>query len=134
MTAFGGEYCYFGQGSVQAGWLLVRQLVRAGGKEIYLVPAIFSKPSTFASMTWFDGLLNWDSAWPVDGGTLDTTRDETWMSSLGSRGYMAAISPLFFTYYGPSSWNKVWIYVSSPVYVADHSGRTIGFWLDVSSN
>jgi glucan endo-1,3-alpha-glucosidase len=130
VTTFGGEYCSFGQGSVQAGWLLVRQLVRSGGKEIYLLPAIFSNPDTFASMTWFDGLFNWDSAWPVDGGSLTTARDEQWMSSLGSRGYMASISPLFFTYYGPSSWNKDWIYVSGLIAFADDSGRMTGFWLD----
>ena len=113
VSTFAGDNCYFGLGSAQAGWNYTRSLVRAGGKEIYLMPAIFIDPNSFASMTWFDGLFNWDSAWPVEGGALTTARDETWMSKLGTRGYMAAISPLFFTYYGPNSYNKDWIYVSA---------------------
>ena len=115
VSTFAGDGCYFGTGSAQGGWNLVRNLTRTGGKEIYLIPAIFVDPSSFKSMTWFDGLLNWDSAWPIGsagGQALTTASDNTWMGNLGGRTYMPSISPLFFTYYGPNSWNKDWIYVS----------------------
>jgi glucan endo-1,3-alpha-glucosidase len=112
VSTFSGDGCTFGQDSVAAGWAYVRSLVRLGGKEIYLVPAIFVDPSNFASMTWFDGLLNWDSGWPMGSSPLDTSLDTTWQNNLGNRTYMPAVTPLFFTYYGPNSWNKDWIYVS----------------------
>lgn len=45
-----------------------------------------------------------------------TTPDDTYISSLaamgGGRSYMAAVSPWFFTHYGPSTYNKNWIYLS----------------------
>lgn len=45
-----------------------------------------------------------------------TTPDETYIPSLaamsGSQTYMAAVSPWFFTHYGPSTYNKNWIYLS----------------------
>jgi glucan endo-1,3-alpha-glucosidase len=43
---------------------------------------------------------------------LDTSEDRRYLNALGSKSYMAPISPAFFTYYGPSSWNKNWIYRS----------------------
>ncbi|KAG1742365.1 glycoside hydrolase family 71 protein [Suillus paluster] len=43
-----------------------------------------------------------------------TTPDDTYISSLtamgGGRTYMASVSPWFFTHYGPSSYNKNWMY------------------------
>jgi glucan endo-1,3-alpha-glucosidase len=134
VSTFAGDNCAFGQGSTAAGWNYVRSLVRAGGREMYLIPAIFVDTNQFSSMTWFDGAFNWDSAWPVGSAgsaPLTTASDETWISRLGSRGYMASVSPLFFTYYGPQSWNKDWIYVSRLVVVcqtviAETSDRTTG--------
>lgn len=45
-----------------------------------------------------------------------TSTDNTYISSLaamgGGRTYMAAVSPWFFTHYGPSTYNKNWIYLS----------------------
>lgn len=114
VSTFSGDGCYFGQSSVAAGWNSVRTIVKGAGRDIYLVPAIFVDPNSFSSMTWFDGLLNWDSGWPMGSTALTTASDTTWMSNLGGRTYMPAITPLFFTYYGTNSWNKNWIYVSRP--------------------
>ena len=134
VSTFAGDNCAFGQSNTTAGWNFVRSLVRTGGQEIYLIPAIFVDTNQFSSMTWFDGVFNWDSAWPVGNnnvGPLTTASDDTWISRLGGRGYMAAISPLFFTYYGPQSWNKDWIYVSRHLTATwfvstDASARTTG--------
>ncbi|OAX44314.1 glycoside hydrolase family 71 protein [Rhizopogon vinicolor AM-OR11-026] len=45
-----------------------------------------------------------------------TTSDDAYISSLAAMGsgrtYMAAVSPWFFTHYGPSTYNKNWIYLS----------------------
>ncbi|KAJ8593966.1 glycoside hydrolase [Rhizopogon salebrosus TDB-379] len=45
-----------------------------------------------------------------------TTTDDAYISSLAAMGggqtYMAAVSPWFFTHYGPSTYNKNWIYLS----------------------
>lgn len=103
VSTFAGETCYFGQGSVQDGWLLFKNYIAGSGVNIYFIPTQFSPVSTFASATWFDAELNWNSGWPMGSGNLDTSSDTTYMSALGGKGYMAALSPCFFTYYGPSS-------------------------------
>jgi len=108
VSTFSGENCHFGQGSVQAGWLYLRSLVPA----LYFVPAHFSDVSTFAGATWFDGVFNWDASWPWDNNAITTASDDRYLAALGSKGYMTAVSPWFFTYYGPSSYNKNWIYRS----------------------
>lgn len=113
VSTFSGEYCTYGQGSLAQGWGYLRTQLRALGVEMFLVPALFMDPSQFAANPWFDGEFNWDSGWPVgDAKTKDltTASDLAYMTALGSRSYMASISPNFFTYYGPSSWNKNWIY------------------------
>jgi glucan endo-1,3-alpha-glucosidase len=63
-------------------------------------------------MTWIDGMLNWDSGWPMGGSNLDTSSDTRYINNLGGKTYMPAVSPCFFTYYGPNSWNKNWLYRS----------------------
>ncbi|KAK8865867.1 hypothetical protein IAR55_001015 [Kwoniella newhampshirensis] len=82
------------------------------GVNIFFVPSVFSDVSTFASATWMDGELNWNSGWPMGGSDLDTSSDTTYMNALGSKEYMPAISPFFYTHFGQNSWNKNWLYRS----------------------
>ena len=76
------------------------------------VPAIFIDPALFKGYSWMDGEFNWNSGWPMGGSPLDTSSDQQYMGALGNKTYMPAISPFFFTYYGPNSYNKNWIYRS----------------------
>lgn len=64
-------------------------------------------------MAWLDGELNWNSGWPTGSTNLDTSSDVTYSRDLGgNKTYMPAISPCFFTYYAPNSYNKDFIYRS----------------------
>ncbi|WRT68503.1 uncharacterized protein IL334_005479 [Kwoniella shivajii] len=110
VSTFAGENCQFGQGSYQAGWTYFQSLLTAKKIDIYFVPATFADISTFKSSSWMDGEFNWNSAWPMSGSALGTYSDTSYMSALGNKTYMAGVSPAFFTYYGPSSYNKNWIY------------------------
>jgi glucan endo-1,3-alpha-glucosidase len=111
VSSFSGDSCTFGQSSVVSGWNYVRTLLK---KPMFLVPAIFSDPSQFnsSSFAWLDGELNWNSGWPMGSTALTIASDQQYMADLGSKAYMAAASPCFFTYYGPNSFNKDWIYRS----------------------
>lgn len=97
VSTFAGEYCNFGQGSTNAGWTYVKKLLSDQKVSIYLMPAIFSDPSGFKDLTWMDGEFNWNSAWPMTAAPIDTASDERYMSALGTKGYMPAMSPGFFT-------------------------------------
>lgn len=60
--------------------------------------------------------FNWN-AWPSsDNQPIDqnmtTAGDQDYISALGSMPYMMGVSPWFFTHYGPSSYNKNWIFYS----------------------
>ncbi|WVW85518.1 hypothetical protein I302_107556 [Kwoniella bestiolae CBS 10118] len=110
VSTFAGESCKFGQSTYQAAWNYFDTLIKAKSIDIYFVPAVFADTSTFANSTWMDGEFNWNSAWPMGGSALGTYSDTSYMSALGSKGYMAGVSPAFFTYYSPSTWNKNWIY------------------------
>lgn len=113
VSTFSGENCFFGTGSVKEGWnSMFKSALRLVGTDIFFVPSVFSDPSSFASSEWMDGELNWNSAWPMGGTPLDTSSDEQYMAALGSKEYMPAISPYFFTHFGANSWNKNWIYRS----------------------
>lgn len=61
------------------------------------MPAIFSDPSGFKNMDWMDGEFNWNGAWPMGSTPLDTSSDQQYMNALGTKGYMPAMSPAFFT-------------------------------------
>nr|XP_018261580.1 uncharacterized protein I303_06018 [Kwoniella dejecticola CBS 10117]OBR83738.1 hypothetical protein I303_06018 [Kwoniella dejecticola CBS 10117] len=111
VSTFAGENCKFGQGSYQDAWNYFDTLLAAKSIDVYFVPAVFADISTFSSSSWMDGEFNWNSGWPMGGDPLGTYSDTSYMAALGSsKGYMAAVSPAFFTYYSPSSWNKNWIY------------------------
>ncbi|WVQ95055.1 hypothetical protein IAU59_002147 [Kwoniella sp. CBS 9459] len=111
VSTFAGNDCTFGQSSVDAGWKYFRSLISAKTFDIYLMPALFSDISTFSKNTWMDGEFNWDSGWPMAGTALTTSSDQSYMNALNSnQTYMAAVSPAFFTYYSPQTYNKNWIY------------------------
>jgi len=112
VSSFAGENCNFGQSSVTAGWAYTKDLLTAQNTSIYLMPAIFSDPAGFKALDWMDGEFNWNGAWPMTAAPLTTASDEQYMSALGTKGYMPAMSPAFFTYYGANSYNKNWIYRS----------------------
>ncbi|WVQ72136.1 hypothetical protein IAR50_001681 [Cryptococcus sp. DSM 104548] len=112
LSTFAGESCTFGQGSYQAGWTYFRTLLSNAGVTVYFTPATFADTSTFSSSSWMDGEFNWNSGWPMGSTALDTSSDTTYLAALGNKEYMAAASPAFFTYYGPTSYNKNWIYRS----------------------
>ncbi|WWD17948.1 hypothetical protein CI109_102393 [Kwoniella shandongensis] len=106
VSTFAGSDC-------QINWKndFVNALAR-DGVNIFFVPSVFSDPSTFASATWMDGELNWNSGWPMGSSDLDTSSDTKYMNALGSKEYMPAISPFFYTHFGQNSWNKNWLYRS----------------------
>jgi glucan endo-1,3-alpha-glucosidase len=117
VSTFSGDSCSWNaNGDVYTGWTNFRNTLKGQSINIYLVPAIFSATSTFGGVnSWMDAEFNWNSGWPVNtGSNLDFSGDTTYLNALNAagKGYMAALSPAFFTYYGPSSYNKDWIYRS----------------------
>ncbi|BEI82626.1 hypothetical protein CcaverHIS002_0304940 [Cutaneotrichosporon cavernicola] len=112
VSTFAGSDCTFGTGT-NAGWqtMFVDPLVRAGVK-IFFIPSVFMNPADFSKLTWMDGELNWNSAWPVGNKEIDTATDVAYRAGLGGKTYMTAVSPFFFTHFGVNSWNKNWIYRS----------------------
>lgn len=113
VSTFAGSDCNFGMGST-SGWqsMFVDVLKSQYSIDIFFVPSIFSDISTFSSNTWMDGELNWNSAWPMGDNDISTQTDTDYISALGGREYMAAVSPFFFTHFSPQTWNKNWIYKS----------------------
>jgi glucan endo-1,3-alpha-glucosidase len=97
VSTFAGENCNFGQNSTSNGWTYVKKLLSDQKVSVYLMPAIFSDPSGFKNMGWMDGEFNWNSAWPMGSQPISTATDEQYMSALGTKGYMPAMSPAFFT-------------------------------------
>ena len=113
VSTFSGENCNFGQGSTSDGWnVMFKQPLKLVGTDIFFVPSVFSDPSTFGSASWMDGELNWNSGWPMSASALDTSSDDQYAAALGSKEYMPAISPFFFTHFPTWGWNKNWIYRS----------------------
>lgn len=109
VTTFAGENCNFGKGDTAAGWADVKAKSQV---DYFFIPATFMTPANIQAASWFDGQMNWDAAWPNANVAPNIDRDTAWLSALGSKAYMASISPFFFTYYGANSWNKNWIYRS----------------------
>ena len=111
LTMFDGAYCTFGQGNVNAGWAYFRSQLAALSTPVYIMPSLFVDVET---QTWYDGHFDWDNSWPSAGRDLDGSQDLADKAKLAQRGkgYMPGVSPAFFTYYAPSSYNKNWIYRS----------------------
>jgi glucan endo-1,3-alpha-glucosidase len=110
VSTFSGSDCNFGVGGSNGWQTQYVDALKNQGVNIFFVPSIFSDVSTFSSNTWMDGELNWNSAWPVGDNAISTNTDERYMSALGGKEYMAAVSPYFFTHFGQDTWNKNWIY------------------------
>jgi glucan endo-1,3-alpha-glucosidase len=113
VSTFAGETCNFGTGSVVAWKTQFKDPLAASGLPVYFIPAFFGEPSAYASYDWLDGQLNWNSGWPQGSQDISAgSTDDKYLSVLGSKGYMSAVSPFFFTHFGPATWNKNWIYRS----------------------
>ncbi|KAG2359484.1 glycoside hydrolase [Suillus spraguei] len=111
-STFSGQTCTFGQGSVTSGWStqFVQKLTGSSAFNTYsgVINGMFNSQLHFGISSAVSSLLsNYIGS---------TTPDETYIPSLaamsGSQTYMAAVSPWFFTHYGPSTYNKNWIYLS----------------------
>ncbi|KAI0292805.1 glycoside hydrolase family 71 protein [Russula brevipes] len=118
VSTFAGEQCTFGQPSFMQGWMVVRSALEVVCP-VHLVPAFFIDPARYHELGCIDGIFHWNGGWPihlnkdsppedVECPVLDT--DLHHLRCLQDRTYMAAVSPWFFTHYGPKSWNKNWIY------------------------
>jgi len=107
VSTFAGENCLFGYTTPNEGWV---NAIKTGLPAVYFVPAFFSSPDTFGTFTVMDGAFNWNSAWPNNSADIDFVPDQSYLSVLGTRSYMAGVSPWFFTHYGATSFNKNFIY------------------------
>lgn len=123
MSTFAGDACTFGQGDAEKGWAFVRNAI---GTETHFVPSTFMTTTAVGQGKWYDGQMHWDAAWPRAGEAPSTKPDEDWMTALAGRTYMAPVSPFFFTYYGPDSWDKNWIYRSDDWLLATRFEQLIG--------
>lgn len=110
VSTFAGSDCTFGTGSSNGWQGSFVDALKSQGVNIFFVPSLFSDISTFSSNTWMDGELNWNSGWPSGSGDIGNSDDSSYMSALGSKEYMPAISPFFYTHFGANSWNKNWLY------------------------
>ncbi|GBE78542.1 Glucan endo-1,3-alpha-glucosidase agn1 [Sparassis crispa] len=107
LSTFSGESCKFGASSVNQGWI---NAVKTNVPSVYFVPSFFVAPNTFSTYSVIDGMFNWNSGWPMGNYSSNFTSDAQYISALGSKSYMAAQSPWFFTHYGVNSYNKNFIY------------------------
>jgi glucan endo-1,3-alpha-glucosidase len=107
ITTFAGQSCTFGQASVDAGWTFA---IKTGLPAVYFIPSFFVDPATFSSYPSTDGQFNWNGGWPMDDSDITFNSDNTYISNLGGKTYLGAVSPWFFTHYGADSYNKNFIY------------------------
>ncbi|KAH8096821.1 glycoside hydrolase family 71 protein [Cristinia sonorae] len=106
-STFAGESCKFGASTVNQGWI---NTLKTNLTPVYFVPSFFVDPATLNTYTVMDGAFNWNSGWPMGNYDTNFTTDQTYLNNLGNRSYMGAVSPWFFTHYGPKSYNKNFIY------------------------
>ncbi|KAF9494203.1 glycoside hydrolase family 71 protein [Pleurotus eryngii] len=118
VSTFSGENSLFGFGDMETAWNFVKQSLEEI-VPIYFMPSFFIDPARYDKLHFMDGAFNWNGGWPLHLSTgmprqalesckLDT--DDHHLRCLGGRSFIAAISPWFFTHYGPDTWNKNWIY------------------------
>ncbi|KAJ7104559.1 glycoside hydrolase family 71 protein [Mycena crocata] len=119
VSTFAGESSTFGQpGGLNGVWAFAKAAMEAI-VTIHFIPSFFIDPARYPELSALDGAFNWNGGWPlhltpthprheIEGPALDT--DKRHVVHLGRRTFMAAVSPWFFTHYGPESWNKNWIY------------------------
>ncbi|KAG8362182.1 hypothetical protein FVEN_g18 [Fusarium venenatum] len=94
----------------------------ASGSNIFFVPNFTPSGS---STNGIDGALNW-MGWPHDGNNKAPKNgksvsvadgDSSYANWLGSKKYMAPVSPWFFTHYGPEvDWAKNWVFPSGSLF------------------
>ncbi|EKM53184.1 glycoside hydrolase family 71 protein [Phanerochaete carnosa HHB-10118-sp] len=106
VSTFAGQDCTFGTSSVNQGWTNTVK----NGLNTYFVPSFFVDPATFKNYSVLDGAFGWNSGWPMGDYNITFDQDQSYISNLGNRSYMAAASPWFFTHYGPNTYNKNFIY------------------------
>ncbi|KAJ7496785.1 glycoside hydrolase [Mycena latifolia] len=118
VSTFAGEGSTFGHEARDA-WAFAKNAMEAI-VPIHFVPALFIDPARYPEMPALDGAFNWNGGWPlhltpahprheIESPALNT--DKHHINNLGgARTFMAAVSPWFFTHYGPDSWDKNWIY------------------------
>ncbi|KAF2473010.1 uncharacterized protein BDR25DRAFT_283669 [Lindgomyces ingoldianus] len=97
--------------------LNVEQLRQAAGVDIYFAPNFH--PEQTADPSAIDGALNW-IAWDSDGNNRApkpganvtvSQGDATYTKWLGQKGYIAPVSPWFFTHFGAEvSYPKNWVF------------------------
>lgn len=112
VSTFLGESCTFGGGSNQAWETAVFKPLEAAGINVYFVPFFSGQLDTLTSK-WVDAGLDWNSAWPM--GNYDITspsQPSEHVNKLATKGYMAAVSPFFYSHFGPDTFNKNWLYRS----------------------
>lgn len=114
VSTFSGERCTFGQGDSNSGWIAtlktpsyVRNYLYTS---VYFMPAFFVDPKDFPWFTCMDGIFNWNSGWPAGNTDISYNSDQDWISMLGGRSYMPAVSPWFFT---------VWLFAILGRFVAE---------------
>ncbi|KAK1226629.1 hypothetical protein PQX77_010387 [Marasmius sp. AFHP31] len=98
--------------------LNVNAIRAAAGGEIYFAPNFHPGAADFGPL---DGALNW-GGWQSNGnnkapsnGVLVTVQsgDQAYRSNLGGKGYIAPLSPWFFTHFGGEvSYSKNWVFPS----------------------
>ncbi|KAK7037392.1 hypothetical protein VNI00_011142 [Paramarasmius palmivorus] len=98
--------------------LNVQAIRNAAGADIYFAPNFHVGAADFGPL---DGALNWQS-WQSNGnnkapsgGNLVTVAqgDQAYLSTLGGKGYIAGVSPWFFTHFGGEvSYSKNWVFPS----------------------
>ncbi|KAJ7125232.1 glycoside hydrolase family 71 protein [Mycena epipterygia] len=119
VSTFAGEGSTFGQSGLNEAWKFAKDAMQ-DVIPIHFIPAFFIDPARYPAISTLDGAFNWNGGWPlhltpehprreIESPALDTDRHH--LAHLeGGRTFMAAVSPWFFTHYGPESWNKNWIY------------------------
>ncbi|KAL0951577.1 hypothetical protein HGRIS_008259 [Hohenbuehelia grisea] len=107
VSTFSGEGCTFGTGNTNTGW---QNTIKNGLPGVFFLPSFFIDPATFGSYPVVDGFFNWNGGWPMGNYDINFDSDNGYLNNLGGRAYMGAVSPWFFTHYGPDTFNKNWIY------------------------
>ncbi|CED82064.1 Glycoside hydrolase, family 71 [Phaffia rhodozyma] len=114
VSTFAGSTCTFGDSDWTAGFTdqVKTPFKTSTGLDMFFLPSVFVDPATLTGNDVLDGHLNWNGAWPTGNENITFVDDEAYVSALDDKVYMASVSPVFFTHYGPNSWNKNWIYLS----------------------
>lgn len=100
LSTFGGEWCTFGQSSVNAGWQAVLGSRR---NTTYFMPAYTPGDGPRSLNTFdIDAEINWGSAWPTGNTDLTSENDKFWLSY--PKKYIATVSPMFFSHFPWKNW------------------------------